>query len=87
LSVNTSWSEDAGAGAAAAQPQPQAEPDTHCISKKAAAEAAAKRRPAPTQAEAMHAAQGSAGQGAGPILSLTCDYCCSNLKGDKIFDK
>ena len=26
-------------------------------------------------------------QAAVPILSLTCDYCRSNLKGGKIFDK
>jgi hypothetical protein len=35
----------------------------------------------------VQGAQGSAGQGAGPILSLTYDYYCSNLKDGKLFDK
>jgi len=40
------------------------------LARRPAAEAAAKRRPAPTQAEAVQGTQGSAGQGAVPNYSI-----------------
>jgi hypothetical protein len=70
LSVNTSWSEDAGAGGAAARRQPQAEPNTHGISWKPAAEAGAEWAPLPSGAngarEMWERAQAQRG-----IISLT----------------
>jgi len=86
LRVNGTWSEDAGAGGAAARRQPQAEPNTHGKSKKRAA----KRAPSEPRSQAGRTVQGRCGSApkrAGPILSLTCDYYCSNLKGGKLFDK
>ncbi len=43
--------------------------------------------PAPKRGERCKGDTGARPSARGPILSLTYDYCCSNLKGGKIFDK